>query len=457
MQRTGLRNAIWLLLGLCLAVVVHLLLTSLPPQQRLMAAIFSATIVYWLAEPIPLYVTGLLAALAAAVLLGPLGPRFGAPPLDYRDFLYPFASPVVVLMFGGFVMARVFSKHNLDIEFCRMILLRVGSRPRAVLLAMMTITAAMSMWMSNTATTAIMVATVLPIARKLPANSNMVRALMLGIPFAANVGGMATPIGTPPNAIAIGLLADAGVSISFFSWMLAGLPLMILLLALVFLLLQLFFPIRRTSFVIDFGAPPAIANRGLVYTVFFATVALWVTDQLHHVPAALIALVPVVVFAISGLLEKQLLRELAWDILLLIGGGLALGVGIQQTGLADTIVATLLPGAGAGVGSMALLCVLIAALATFMSNTAAANLILPLAVTVAGAFPQQLAVPVALCASLGMALPISTPPNAIAYGSELIAERDMLRVGVVVTLVGVALTIAYERLLFALLPGAGAG
>lgn len=168
MTRAAAKHTFWLLAGAALALLTYVLLAALPPQQRLMAAIFTATIVYWLAEPIPLYATAILAALAAGTLLGPLAGHFGAPTLDYRDFLYPFSSPVVVLMFGGFVMARVFSKHNLDIEFCHMILKRVGTRPRAVLLAMMAITAAMSMWMSNTATTAIMVATVLPIARKLP-------------------------------------------------------------------------------------------------------------------------------------------------------------------------------------------------------------------------------------------------------------------------------------------------
>lgn len=276
----------------------------------------------------------------------------------------------------------------------------------------------------------------------------MVRALMLGIPFSANIG-------TTPNAIAIGLLAESGTTVSLFGWMLSGFPLMLLLLALVFVLLQIFFPIHRSEFVIDFGAPPEIANRALVYTVFFVTVALWVTDQLHGIPAALIALVPVVTFAIAGLLGKQLLRELAWDILLLLGGGIALGVGIKQTGLADTIVATILPTSGPAIWSLIILAALAAGMATVMSNTAASNIVLPLAITAAPAFPARLAIPVALCASLGMALPISTPPNAIAYGSELIASRDMFRVGIIVTLVGVALTIAYERLLFAILPGAG--
>ncbi len=438
--------------GVLIALTVHLILPGLPAQQRIMAAIFALTVFYWLTEPIPPYVTALVAAFGCATLLGPLAPRLHAEALDYSLFLNAFASPVVALLFGGFVMAQIFGKNNLDIEFARMVLVRLGSRPSVVLAGMMAITAAMSMWMSNTATTAIMVAAVLPIVRKLPRDSNMVRTLMLGIPFAANVGGIATPIGTTPNAIAIGLLADSGVRITFLSWMLVSFPIMILMLAVTFLLLRLFFPIKRHSFTIAVPERPTVANRTLVYVVFFATVALWITDQLHGIPAALVAMVPVLVFAIGGQLTKRQLREIAWDILLLIGGGIALGVGIKQTGLADTIVAALLPSGLSQTAVILVLSTLVAALATFMSNTAASNIVLPLAVAVAAAGPARLALPIALCASFGMALPISTPPNAIAYGSELIAARDMLRVGALVTLCGVVLTLVLVGTLLNVVP-----
>jgi sodium-dependent dicarboxylate transporter 2/3/5 len=144
-------------------------------------------------------------------------------------------------MFGGFVMADVFTKNNLDLEFCRLSIMRMGNRPRRLLFGIMLLTAMMSMWMSNTATTAIMLATILPIVRMLPRDASATRALILGIPFAANIGGIATPIGTPPNAIAIGMLADRGINISFLSWMIAALPLMIAILIITYLLLIVFF------------------------------------------------------------------------------------------------------------------------------------------------------------------------------------------------------------------------
>ncbi len=439
-----------LLGGVVAAALTGTWLQALPAEQRIMAAVFALTVFYWITEPIPLYVTSLLAGFASAVLLGPLAPLTGAAMLDYRIFFHPFASPVVVLMFGGFVMAQVFSQHNLDIEFSQMVLRKLGSRPSHVLAGMMLITAGMSMWMSNTATTAIMVAAVLPMVRRLPPGANMARALMLAIPFSANIGGMATPIGTPPNAIAIGLLADQGIHISFLVWMLAGFPLMMLLLGMTFLLLRLFFPIQRSHFALEIGEEPIAANRAIVYTVFFVTVALWVTDHVHGVPSALIAMVPVMIFSIFGLLSKKMLREIAWDILLLIGGGIALGVGIQQTGLAESIVGAVLPPGIGAWGTMLLLGGTSALLATFMSNTAASNIILPLAVSVAVGLPEQIGIPVALCASLGMALPISTPPNAIAFGSELVAGKDMFRLGAVITILGVILTVAYEEMLYSL-------
>jgi sodium-dependent dicarboxylate transporter 2/3/5 len=437
--------------GPVLGFLAYLLLSGLPLDQRIMAAIFVATVFYWVSEPVPLFVTSILAASATGLFLGPLAAHVGLEALDYRIFLSPFASPVVVLLFGGFVMAFVFSKNNLDLEFSQMILARVGSRPTVVLASMMVITALMSMWMSNTATTAIMVATALPLVRGLPADSKFTRALMLGIPFSANIGGIGTPIGTTPNAIAIGLMADAGVQIGFLEWMLFAIPIMALLLAFTFFLLKVSFPISRKSVDLQLGEKPVTAHRTLVYATFFVTVALWVTDTLHGIPSALIALVPVLVFGFTGVLKRRHLREISWDILLLIGGGIALGVGLKETGLAETIVAQILPTTLDPVVPVLILCVMGAFLATVMSNTAASNIVLPLAVTLAAAHPETAVIPVALCASFGMALPISTPPNAIAYGSGLIDPRDMFRGGTVVTVVGVVLVVVYSWVVVRLL------
>ncbi|MDP6796213.1 MAG: SLC13 family permease, partial [Candidatus Krumholzibacteria bacterium] len=217
-----LSRIFFLLLGAILALLAGLLLPGLNPEQSLMAGLFTLALVYWISEPIPLYVTGILVAFLEALLLGALAEPLGLEARNYRIFLAPFSSPVVVLLFGGFVMARVFSKHNLDLELARVVLGRMGNRPSVLLLAFMLLTAVMSMWMSNTATTAIMVAAILPLVRRMPEGSNLPKAFLLAIPFAANVGGIATPVGTPPNAIALGLLSENGFSLSFFAWMTAA-------------------------------------------------------------------------------------------------------------------------------------------------------------------------------------------------------------------------------------------
>lgn len=448
-----LRRVLFLILGPLLALAAWALLVGLPPEQRIMAALFCLTVFYWITEPVPLFVTALLAAFLSALLLGPLAPRLGAESMNYRIFLNPFASPVVVLLFGGFVMAKVFSKLNLDLEFAQAVLSRMGGHPQRLLLGLMVLTAFMSMWMSNTATTAIMVAAVLPLVRGMPAGSKLPTAYLLGIAFAANVGGIATPVGTPPNAIVLGLLAEGGQTVTFFTWMVASFPLMLILLGLVFLLIRFFFPIGREAVDLVIPKAPHTRHRKTVYATFAATVLLWVTDAFHHIPPALVALIPVIVFSARGFLGKKELRDLSWDILLLVGGGLALGTGIKETGLGDSAVEALVP---AGVSPLMLtfaMSLLIAAVATFMSNSAAANTILPLAMTVAAAGDcLPIMITVTICASLGMALPISTPPNAIAYSSEMLQVKDMARVGVLMTLVGVLVTLFFERFLFHALP-----
>jgi solute carrier family 13 (sodium-dependent dicarboxylate transporter), member 2/3/5 len=441
------------LFALTLILILGLVPEPLPVEQRLMAGIFVLAVTWWIAEPVPLYVTGMMAAFLSSLLLGPLAAPLGAQTFDYRDFLSPFASPVVVLLFGGFVMARVFSKHNLDLEFSRLCLARLGNRPRRVLFGVMLLTAGMSMWMSNTATTAIMVASMLPLVRELPRSSPVARAFLLGIPFAANIGGMATPIGTPPNAIAIGLLADQGIHLSFLSWMLGAFPLSLILLLVAYGLILLFFRLGDDAIEIELPKGNGSSHRWLIYGTFGVTVLLWLSDALHHIPSALVALLPVSVFSVAGLFAKEQLRDLAWDILLLIGGGLALGVGIQQTGLGLSLVqAMALDSLSPAMATLAL-GALMAGLATMISNTASSNIILPLVMTVAAAAPTQMAVSVGLCASLGMALPISTPPNAIAYGSERLSVKDMARVGVLITVLGLLLTVVYEHVLFQWAPG----
>ena len=438
-----------------LALATYLVLLGIPPAPRITASVFVLVVIMWLTEVVPLFVPAMLGPVLLQLLLDPCAHYFGFEPISYKKFIFPFASPVVVLMLGGFFMARIFSKFNLDVEFSNWALSKLGTRPPVVLLGMMSITALLSMWMSNTATTAIMVAAVLPIARKLPPGSNFSRALMLAIPFAANIGGIGTPIGTPPNAIAIGLLAERGIQISFLSWMLVGIPPMIILLLALWALLLLFFPSSAKEFTLQTDRQTGATHHRLVYITFGVTVFLWLTDALHGIPSAIIAMLPVLVFSLAGAASKQDIRDISWDILILIGGGIAMGTAISETGLGDIIVKAISINGSHPLWGVLIFGILVAGVGTFMSHTASANLVLPLAITFGVGHPVLFAVATALAASYGMALPVSTPPNAIAYASDMIRVKDMVKIGVIVTILGIVMTSFYSYWILGFLPFGG--
>ena len=314
------------------------------------------------------------------------------------------------------------------------------------MLGLMLITALFSMWMSNTATTAMMMTLVAPMLAQLPPGEPFRKALALAVPVAANIGGIGTPIASPPNAVAIGFLQKAGLHIGFLDWMFVAVPLLLGLLLFSWEMLWRFH--RPADADIRIAQTPQRLNRRgwFVVGVFVVTVLLWLTDRWHGLPAAVVALLPAVAFTASGILDRTDVNSLDWHILILIAGGISLGAGMQLTGL-DDFVAQTLPRAG-GIWLLAVLVVATIGLGTFMSNTAAANLLLPIgisAATVAGASGGPSAVQAALCiamaASLSMALPVSTPPNAIAYAQGEFSTRDLARVGLLVGLAGAILLI----------------
>jgi sodium-dependent dicarboxylate transporter 2/3/5 len=176
------------------------------------------------------------------------------------------------------------------------------------------------------------------------------------------------------------------------------------------------------------------------------------TDFLHRIPPALVALLPVVIFAIIGLFRKEHLREISWDILFLISGGLVLSVGIKHTGLGITVVNALALDGLSPFFALLILCSIIAILSNVLSHTAASNIILPLALTIGSISPSLMGISIAICASYGMSLPLSTPPNAIAYGSQMVSIKDMAKIGIFITLIGIILTVLYEYALFGLFP-----
>ncbi len=422
-----IRKIISIVMAIIVAIVVyHLPITGINEEAQIMLAIFILIVILWLTEAVPLY--------AAAFLVPILTTVYGI--LTPAEALSPFFHPVIALLLGGFILSIAVHKHDLDKKFTVFILGLAGTRPRNIVFAVMGTTAFLSMWLSNTATTAIMIGIILPVARQIPPSNHFRKALVLSIPFAANIGGMGTPVGTTPNPIAISFLENQGTIVTFTDWMILAVPLQIIFLAIVVAVLWLFFHPWEAieSFKVEESSP---FNRQKIWVIFvlLLTVLLWLTTSLHGVTASIIALVPIFLFSSTKMLNKEDYKEVGWDVLWLIGGGLALSYGVRESGLAYWLVEQISVG---GIPPMLMLLVFVgfaALLTTFMSNTATAAILIPLA----GAYGMQyglstqMVLGIALVSSAAMALPVSTPPNTIAYGSGEVSIKDMLTVGGTIT------------------------
>lgn len=436
----------WLAAPLGVAAGVGALAADWPREQAFMAGILVLAGLLWVTEAVPLFVTSLVVIGAEVVLLANPGgwPGFGftgggAGP-SFTSILNAAVDPTLVLFFAGLVMARAAVNTGVDQAMAAWLLRPFARGRRPLLFGVMGVTALFSMWMSNTATTAFMLTLIMPLLAQVPPADPFRKALLLAVPFAANIGGLGTPIASPPNAIALGYLRRAGEGISFLHWMILAGPLVLALLgALGWLLLRL----HRSPAGADtaFHLPvPALGPRARpVVAIFSLTVLLWLTEGLHGLPASVVALLPVIALFVGGIVTRDDVNRLDWDVLLLIAGGLALGYGLGATGLDSRIVAAL--PAGEGPVLIATLAVLTLALSTFLSNSAIANLLLPVGLA-AGAgtgYVQPVLLAIALTASLAMALPVSTPPNAMAYARGELTGADMAKAGIPIGLLGLGL------------------
>jgi len=396
----------------------------------------------WMTEAIPAFAVAILIIGLEILILGRPGGVFATGPKDWQMFVDPWSSPIMWLFMGGFVLGQAAQTTGLDRMMARFVLKGFGTKPPYVLLGAMGLTFVFSMFMSNTATTAMMMSVVAPVIAAIDKRDPFVKALLLGVPFAANVGGMGTIIGSPPNAIAAGLLQDSH-NISFVEWMTLGLPPAIVLFFIAWIYLRFAHPsqsktldLRGLEWETRTGSFLPMWKRLIVFPVFMVTILLWMTGSLHGMPTAVVSFIPITVFAVTGILNVQQIRNLNWDVLLLMAGGLSLGVAIQKSGLAAWVLG-LLPFDTMGLLAIAfVLAYVTTLLSNFMSNTAATNILAPLGIAVAVGFEPIVVIPLALGASTAMCLPISTPPNAIAFATGEMKSTDFLRGGVLMGILG---------------------
>lgn len=443
-----LRIFLMCLAGAAMITVLALRQPDFRNEAVWMAGIFTLACLLWITEALPLFATALLIIGLEVLLLANPGQWRGlgfetktSPPFTY--FLEPLADPIIVLFLGGFMLAKAAVKRGVDAALASWVLRFFGNTPPQLMLGMMVITAFFSMWMSNTATATMMLTLLPPLFAQLPGEARFQKGMLLAIPFAANIGGMGTPIASPPNAVAVSALSRSGAPITFLEWMAVGLPFALLMLLVAYqLLYRSYRPIDAQQKLTIDNKP--IDSKGLyVIAIFSTTILLWLTEQWHQLPTAVVALIPIVAFTATGLLNKNDINSLEWNILLLIAGGIALGRGISATGL-DLWLVQLLPHESAYMLTVLVLLTLL--LSTFISNTATANLLIPIGITIAvsgtagtALYVQQMAISIALSASLAMALPVSTAPNTIAYAQGSLTTPDFVKRGAVIGLLGAGL------------------
>lgn len=443
--RVNWKRALKVLIILSLAFAMWFVpIPGLTLASRISLIIFVGAAGLWITEAIPPFATAIMVIVLNIYLLGipggPLSLAKSGVSNSYQIFLNPMSSPVLVLFFGGFILAIAATKHGLDVRLAKSFIKPFGTRPSMVLLGIISITALFSMFMSNTATTAMMIAILTPLLAHFEGRAPFKKAMVLAVPFAANIGGLGTIIGTPPNAVAASVLNGLGYNISFLTWMLIGVPVVVILLFVLWIILLQVFKPSTEHFEILFPESIDMTWDLLVVVLTFSTtVLLWLTQPLHHMPSAVVALLPIVVFFTFGILNKHDLKKIEWDVLILVAGGLTMGVSMVKSGLSDVLIG---PVSFLNMPPFALLSVFVIVsivISNFMTHTSASNLIIPLVTSVSVISPIVGAIGVAFACSMAMSLPISTPPNAIAFATNQFDTKEMATYGTIVSFFGFAI------------------
>ena len=408
----------------------------------------------WVTEAIPPFAVGIL-------IIGYL--VFSMSNLETENvtqYLQTWSDSVIWLFLGGFFIAEAMKKTTLDQTLLKIIVGKLGEKSKFILLGLMLITAFLSMLMSNTATTAMMIASIAPITNSLGKEATLTKALLIGIPTAAAIGGMGTIIGSAPNAIAVGALEGIGIRISFLEWMLIGIPVAIILIFIFWGALLKKYQIKSTSLDLSFlqktkqEMDESISKTQIRVTLIIILTSLlfWLTSQWTGIPVSAVSGIPIVGFTMFGILDADDMRKLPWDTLMLVAGGLALGLAVQQQGLTDYFI-SFIDVQDFNFYLLALMFAILSVIfSNIMSNTATTTIMVPLAISFTLMLPEEspkiIPLVIALSASCALLLPVSTPPNAIAYSTGKIDQADFRYGGIIIGLLGPILVSLWVSLVY---------
>ncbi|MGI6232404.1 MAG: SLC13 family permease [Prevotella sp.] len=427
-------------------------------QQRVIA-IFVMAVLLWLTEAIPAWATSVTIIFVLLFCVSDSSFKFmqGSEGeygqlLDSVGIMACFADPTIILFLGGFILAIAATKSGLDVWMAKVLIKPFGKKSENVLLGFLLITGLFSMFISNTATAAMMLTFLTPVFKALPANGKGRIALTMAIPIGANLGGMGTPIGTPPNAFAYKVLNDpAGLNmnIGFGQWMMVMAPLVIVLLVIAWFLLKKLYPFSQKTIELHIDGDMHRNWRTVVVGVTFAvTILLWVFGKQVGINANTVAMLPIAVFAFTGVITAKDLQSIDWGVIWMVAGGFALGMAMNGTGLAEVAIKAIPFGQWSPIVILIIAGLVCYALSNFISNTATAALLIPILTVVCAGMGDKLniiggtstvLIGIAVAASSAMTLPISTPPNAIAYSTGLIQQKDMARAGLLVGIISLVL------------------
>lgn len=427
--------------------------------QRRVIAIFVMAVLMWITEAIPAWATSIAIIFillffvsdSSLLCMQGSGDEYGKL-LDYKAIMACFADPTIILFLGGFVMAIAATKSGLDVLMARKLIAPFGKKSENVLLGFILITGFFSMFISNTATAAMMLTFLTPVFKALPANGKGRIALTMAIPIGANLGGIGTPIGTPPNAFAYKVLNDPtglNLGITFADWMMVMIPMVLVMLIIAWFIVKAFFPFTQKTIELKIGDDVKNNWRTVVVAVtILCTILLWIFGKQVGINANTVAMLPIAVFACTGVITAKDLQSIDWAVIWMVAGGFALGLAMNGTDLAEIAVNSI-PFADFNplviLIVSGLVCYL---LSNFISNTATAALLFPILSVICIGMGDKLEgiggtstvlIGIAVAASCAMILPISTPPNAIAYSTGLIKQNDMMKVGLTVGLVSLVL------------------
>ncbi len=452
---------------------------SLAFSMKVTLALLLLMVTWWVTEAVPIPVTALLPGIVLP-LFQVVGVHEGrVVELTGRSVLAHYANPVIFLFFSGFLLAGAMQKWGVDRRIALWILTRgnIATSPGKVLFSMMGASALLSMWVSNTATTAMMLPIGLGVLSRVPgASPNYARAIMLGIAYAASIGGVGTIIGTPPNGIAVSILRQQNVAeIHFLEWMSFGLPFVALALPLAWLVLRLVFPFDVTfdesvrSLLQEERQALGPLSRGekLTLVAFLLAVTLWTTHPFwslipgmerraawfdEHLIALSVALLlfllPVEWSKRQFVLRWEDSRYVDWGTLLLFGGGIALSEAMFRTGLARVLALEFVAlfGRPAPLALVLLIVIFMDLLTEVTSNTAVTSMMVPILISIAsglGADALSLVLPATIAASMAFMLPVATPPNALVYATRKVQIADMVRAGIFLDMVAALYIVAF--------------